>query len=100
MMKNYDQSMTLTHNTDWPYAADRPNRILITGGSRSGETNVLLNLIKHQRPVFDKIYIYVKDPIESKYQLPINGREKVATEILKKFIEKCSLIIHKQFGTL
>ena len=44
---------------------------------------MLLNLIKHQRPDLDKIYLYVKDPFESKYQLLINGREKVRTENFK-----------------
>ena len=42
--------------------------------------NVLLNLTKHQRPDIDKIYLYVKDPLELKYQLLINGREKVGIE--------------------
>ena len=44
---------------------------------------MLLNLIKHQRPDIDKVYLYVKDPFESKYQLRINGREKVVVENLK-----------------
>ena len=44
---------------------------------------MLLNLIKHQQPDIDKIYLYVKDPFESKYQLRINGREKVVVENLK-----------------
>ena len=73
----------LTHNTKWPYIPDRPNRFLIIGGSQSGQTNVLLNLIKYQQPDFKKICIYIKDPFEWKYQLLINGWEKVATEILK-----------------
>ena len=38
---------------------------------------MLLNLIKNQRPDIDKIYLYVKDPFEPKYQLLINAREKV-----------------------
>ena len=42
--------------------------------SRSGKTNVFLNLVKYQRLDIDKIYIYVKDSFESKYQLLINGR--------------------------
>ena len=33
-------------------------------GSGLGKTNVLLNLIKHQRPDINKIYLYVKDPFE------------------------------------
>ena len=44
---------------------------------------MFLNLIKHQRPDIDKIYLYVKDPFKSKYQLLISGREKVGIEILK-----------------
>ena len=34
-------------------------------------------------PDIDKIYFYVKDPFESKYQLLINGIEKVGNEILE-----------------
>ena len=44
---------------------------------------MLLNLIKHQRPELDKTYLYVKDPFESKYQLLINGREKIGVKELK-----------------
>ena len=44
---------------------------------------MLLNLIKHQRPDIDNIYLYVKDPFKSKYQLLSNGREKVGIETLK-----------------
>ena len=44
---------------------------------------MLLDLIKHQRPDIDKIHLYIKDLFESKYQLLINGREKVGLEILK-----------------
>ena len=49
------------HNPNWPDIPDHPFRILIVGGSRSWNTNALLNLIGHQ-PDFDKIYLYVKDP--------------------------------------
>ena len=44
---------------------------------------MLLNLIKNQQPDIDKIYLYVKDPFESKYQLLINRREKVGIKKLK-----------------
>ena len=53
------------------------------GGSRSGKANVLLNLIKHQQPDINKIYLYIIDPLESKYQLLINRREKVEIENLR-----------------
>ena len=70
-MKNHDVSVETNHRPSWPYIPDRPCRILIISVSRSGKTNMLLNLIKHQRPNIDKIYLYVKDPLESKYQLLI-----------------------------
>ena len=38
---------------------------------------------KNQRPDIYKIYLYVKYPFESKYQLLINGREKVETKKLR-----------------
>ena len=44
---------------------------------------MLLNLIKNQRPDIDKIYLHVKDPFESNYQLFINVRGKVGTKKLK-----------------
>ena len=94
MMKNYDQSVEIKHNPNWPYIPDHPYRILIIGGSGSEKTNVLLNLIKHQRPDIDKIYSYVKDPLESKYQLLINGREQVGIENVK--IQRHWTTIHKQ----
>ena len=77
MMKNYDKSVEINHNPNWPYIPNHPYRFLITGGSGSGTTNVLLNLIKDQRPDIDKIYLYVKDPFESKYQLLITGKETI-----------------------
>ena len=66
-MKNYDESVEINHNLNLLYIPGRPYRILITGGAGSGKTNVLLNLIEHQLPDIDKIYLYVKDPFESKY---------------------------------
>ena len=50
--------------------------MLIIGGSASGKTNVLLNLIKHQEADIENNYLYVKHPFESRYQLFITGRKK------------------------
>ena len=36
----------------------------------------------YQRPDIDEMYLYVKDPFELKYQLLINGREKVGIKKL------------------
>ena len=54
-------------NKKWPYIPGPPRRILIIGGSGSGKTNALLNLINEQRDI-DKIYLYAKDLSEPKYE--------------------------------
>ena len=76
-------------SSKWPYIPDHPCRILIIGGSGSGKTNALLNLINNQ-PDIDKIYLYAKDPYEAKYQYLINKREGVGINHFndpKAFIE-------------
>ena len=83
MMKNYDESVKINHKPIYPYISDHPYSIVVIGGSGSGKTNVLLNLIQHQRSDIVKIYLYVKDPFESKYQLLINGRKNVGIKRLK-----------------
>ena len=62
------------YNENWPYIPDHPYRILIIGGSGSGKTNTLLNLINKQKDI-DKIYLYAKDLSESKYEYLIKNRE-------------------------
>ena len=66
--------ITKEHNPNWSQIPDHPYRILIIGGSGSGKTNSLFNLIIDQ-PDIDKIYLYAKDPYEAKYQLLINKIE-------------------------
>ena len=83
-MQNYDESVKINCNPNWPCIHDHLYNILMIGGSRSGKTNVLLNIIKHQQPDIDKIYLYIKGPIKSKCQFLINGREKVGIKIAKK----------------
>ena len=51
---NYVNENKTKHYKNWPYIPDHPYRILITGGSESGKTNLLLNLIENQ-PDIDKI---------------------------------------------
>ena len=50
------------HNEKWPYIPDHPYRIIIIGGSGSGKTNTLINLI---------IYLHARDLNEPKYQVLI-----------------------------
>ena len=61
---------------------------MIIGGSGSGKTNALLNLIND----IDKIYLYAKDLSEPKYELLIETRKDAGTKYLsdpEAFI-KCS----------
>ena len=77
------------HNEKWPYIPDHPYRILIIGGSGSGKTNTLLNLINEQKDI-DKIYLYAKDLSEPKYEYLIKNRENAGIKHVndsKAFIE-------------
>ena len=79
------------HNKKWPFIPDHLYSILIIGGSGSGKTNTLLNLIKEQDDI-DKIYLYAKDLSETKYEYLIKNRENAGIKHLndsKAFIE-CS----------
>ena len=44
------------HNPNWPKIPDHPYRILLTGGTVSGKTNSLFNLV-NQQPDIDKVYL-------------------------------------------
>ena len=76
---NYVNENRTEHNKNWSYIPDHPYRILVIGGSGSGKTNVLLNLIEKQ-PDIGKIYLYAKDLYEAKYQYLIKIHEKVGID--------------------
>ena len=80
--------ITKEHNPNWSQIPDHPYRILIIGGSGSGKTNSLFNLI-NQQPDIDKIYLYAKDPYEAKYQFLVNKRESTG---LKYFVDSRAFI--------
>ena len=74
-MINFDDYVSedkTEHNKNWPYIPDHPYRILIIGGSGSGKTNALINLI-HEQNYIDKIYLYARDLSEHKYEYLIKN---------------------------
>ena len=52
---------------------------MIIGGSESGKTNALVNLINEQNDI-DKIFLYTKDLSEPKYEYLIKNRENSGTK--------------------
>ena len=59
---DYANENRTEHNKNWPYIPDHPYRIFIIGGSGSGKTNALFNLINNQ-PDTDKIIYMQKIPM-------------------------------------
>ena len=83
-MFNLDKITEKNDNKNWPY------RKLIIGPSGSGKANYLLNSIQKDNNIIDKIYLYVKDLEEPKYQFLINKREQTGIKNLndpRAFIE-------------
>ena len=80
-LDDYVNENKTKHNSKCPYIPDHTCRILIIGGSGSGKTNALLNLINNQSDI-DKICFYAKDPYATKYQFLIKKRESTG---LKRF---------------
>ena len=84
------------HNEKWPYIPDHLSRILIIGGSVSGKTNALFNLIKEQDDI-DRIYLYKKHFSEPKYEFLIKKRKDVGIKYCNDpnaFIECSSRMDH------
>ena len=89
------------HNEKWPYIPDHPYRIIIIGGSRSGKTNALINLINEQNDI-DKIYLYTRDLSEPKYEYLIKKCDDAGIKHLNNsnpFIE-CSNTMDDVYETI
>ena len=74
---------------------------MIIGGSGSGKTNALFNLLNKQNDI-DKIYLYAKDLSEPKYEFLIKKREDAGIRYLNDpnaFIE-CSNTMNDVYRTL
>ena len=83
-MFNFDyiiKQRTKEHNPKWQEISNHPYQMLIIGGSGSGKTNVLHNLINNE-PDIDKIYLYAKDKYGAKYQFLLHKRERTGLKCL------------------
>ena len=71
--------------------------MLIIGGTKSGKTNWLFNLINYEQDIV-KIYLYAKDPYRGKYQLLINKRESSywILKLSRWYLQKIWIILSKQ----
>ena len=93
-MNNLDSITNETnkkHNGKWSYIPEHPYRIIITGGSGSGKTNALINLINERNDI-DKTYLYATDLSKPKYEYLIKKCEDAGIKHVnnpKAFIE-CS----------
>ena len=69
---------------------------MVIGGSGSGKTNALLDLIS-QRDDVDKTYLYAKDLNEPKYESLIKRREDAGTNHLNdpNAFTECSNDVHE-----
>ena len=79
-MVNFDDVVkenTKEYNPNWPQNPSHPQRMLIIGGSGSGKSNSLFNLL-YQLSDIDNLYLNVKDSYGAKYQLLINKTESTA----------------------
>ena len=74
-LDNIVNNNKIKEDNDWPF------RMLIIGPSGSGKTNTLLHLKNNLNPI-DKIYLYVKDLSELKYEYLINKREQAGIKNL------------------
>ena len=67
------------HNPNWPQIPNHSNKVLTIGGSGSGKTNSLFNLINHHSDI-DKNCLYSKDLNEAKIQSLIKKRKVIRTK--------------------
>ena len=72
------------HNENRPFIPEHPYRFLQIRGSRSGKTNVLLNLIK-ERGDIDKMNFYARDLSKPKYEFSMKECEDAGI----KHLEDC-----------
>ena len=80
----------IQHNDKWPQIPDHQYKILTFGGSETGKSNSLLNII-YERWDIDEICLYVKDIKERKHEYLINKQSEVGINDLNAQIHLFSI---------
>ena len=57
MIKNYDKSIEINNNPNWPYTGSHPYRILIVHDSGLGKTNNVLLKLTSQTICWQKLFV-------------------------------------------
>ena len=70
-------------------------RMLICGSSGSGKTNALLHKLLKPLIYYDKVYLYVKNIDQEKYQLLPNELNKVARRINSQLMKYMNTLMMK-----
>ena len=52
------------HNPNWPEVPDHPYRILLVGGSGSGKTNSLFNIISQQTDISHDEFVSINNVVK------------------------------------
>lgn len=94
---NFDEVITKIYGEKKKYdqqdfnAPDHPFRMCIIGGSGSGKTNTLVNML-FKMLKFEKIYLYAHDLTEDKYVFLIDHMKNLEKEYSKKTGKEIKLI--------
>ena len=96
---NYVNENKTEHNEKWPYIPDHPYRIIIIGGSGSGKTNALINLINEQNDI-DKIYLYARDLSKPKYEFLIKKHAGIKHLNNPNAFIECSNTMHDVYENI
>ena len=65
VIKQYKKENIKEHNTNWSQIPDHLYKILIIGGSGSGKTNLLFNLISKQPNIDNHLFRVATPPVKS-----------------------------------
>ena len=87
---NYDEDTSTKYKNNHQYLPIWPFRLLMTGDSSCGKTNLVINLLNYL--YYDKVYIYTKDITEPKYQKIKDFFDGICVEAKEKYGEDIRIL--------